>query len=287
MAPSGTPPPVPVGMFDSGIGGLTVYKELMRHAPSVPVLYFGDTYHVPYGSRPLGQIRQFALNAIDFLASRGAQVVAVACNVSSSVLTKADIETAPVPVFGLVAGGAQHAVNLSRSGKIGVIATEATIKSGSYQREITVRRTDALVVAVPSPKLVPLIEEGQRDTDAVYAACREYLEPIKAAGCDTVVHGCTHYPLLQDALSEIAGPGITFVDPAAYLAVDIVEHLFSISANDYKREGGVAPSRVFLSKHSESFVENGSAYLGFDLAPLIEIQNINAGIAANWEARVG
>jgi len=287
MIPTDDLPLVPVGMFDSGIGGFTVFSELRKHAPSVPVLYFGDTYHVPYGARPLEQIRLFALNTIDFLVGKGAGVIAIACNVSSSVLTREDRDNAQVPVFGLVTGGAQHAVNVSRNGRIGVIATAATVSSGSYQREIKMRNPDSLVEAIPCPKFVPLIEAGERDTLKVMDACREYLAPILKAGCDTVVYGCTHYPFLDDALCEISDGRLTFVDPAAYLAIDVVNYLAGLSGAELSKYTGNVETRIYLSEQSEMFVEKGSEYLGIDIEALIEVENINREISEKWEENSG
>ena len=291
MRPSGVPAPLPVGMFDSGIGGFTVYKELLRHSPSQPVIYFGDTYHVPYGSRSLDQIRLFALNAIEFLSGEGAAVIAVACNVSSSVLSPDDVRGSKVPVFGLIAGGAQHALNLSRMGKIGILATEATINSGSYQREIGLRNPDASVVAVPCPRFVPLVEAGERKSPAVFEACREYLAPVLSAGCDVVVHGCTHYPLLQEALDEVSGGKITFVDPGAYLALDIVEYLVGVgrnsAGNGVQAAAQPVSSRIYLSKYSEMLVKMGGEFLGMDISRMVLVNNINAQISGETEAKVG
>lgn len=283
MNPKGIVPPIPVGMFDSGIGGFTVLKELRIHASHVPFVYFGDTFHVPYGGRPLEQIRAFAKNAIGFLTEIGVAAIAVACNVSSSVLTRRDIVESEVPVFGLIAGGAQHAVNLSRNGKIGVLATSATVKSASYQREILLRNPDSEVIAVPCPKFVPLVEAGERKTNAVYEACKEYLAPVMNAGCDTVIYGCTHYPFLSEALSDVSGGGITFVDPAAYLALEVIEYLQSLSDEEQAKYNPSAQSRIFLSEMSEVLVRSGGEYLGFDISPIVNVANINEAISKNWE----
>ncbi len=284
MIPKGIVPPVPVGLFDSGIGGFTVLRELRIHASQVPFVYFGDTFHVPYGGRPLDQIRAFAKNAIEFLADKGAAVIAVACNVSSSVLTKEDLTASPVPVFGLIAGGAQHAVNLSRNSRIGVLATAATVKSGSYHREITARNPDATVVSVACPKFVPLVEAGERTTPAVYDACREYLRPVIEAECDTVIYGCTHYPFLSEALLDVSGGGITFVDPGSYLALEVIEYLLSMQENERMKHFNDANNRIYLSEMSKMLVEKGGEFLEFDISSIVEVANINERISKNWES---
>ena len=277
--------PAAVGMFDSGIGGLTVFRELRKHAPDVPVIYFGDTFNVPYGGKPLEQIRRFALNAIDFLVEKGVGVVAIACNVSSSVLTTQDRKRSQVPVFGLVAGGAQQAVSLTRNGRIGVIATEATVKCGSYQREILMRNPEATIEAVACPKFVPLVEAGERDTPAVYSACEEYLTPIIDAGCDTIVHGCTHYPFLEAAMKTVSGGRLTFVDPAAYLAIDVASFLAGIARANGDWQASLPETRIYLSKSSDTFVEKGSEFLGFDISKIMEVANINLGLLESGGAR--
>ncbi len=213
---------------------------------------------------------------------KGAGVIAIACNVSSSVISDEDKKRVGVPVFGLISGGAQHAVNLTRNGRIGIIATVATVESGSYQKHILVRAPECTIVAVPCPKFVPLVEAGERDTPAVFEAVDEYLTPILDAQCDTIVHGCTHYPFLEDAMKKFSMGRLTFVDPGHYLALDLAHYLSGIAALNKSKLNDLPCSRIYLSAESSVLVKQGSDFLGYDISSMIEIANINLSISTKW-----
>jgi len=228
--------PAPLGVFDSGVGGLTLVKAIWQRAPETPVLFCADTAHVPYGNRPLDEIRLFALAIGRWLEAQGCGAIAIGCNLSSSVALEALQEALALPVFGLIGPAAEVAAQTTQTGVVGVIATQGTVDSGSYQRAIKALRPELEVIAVPAPKLVPLVEAGELDSAATREALGEYIEPLLAAGADTIVYGCTHYPWLAELATELAGPGVTFVDPAQIMA-----GLLPLPTG-----AGQAPSRVDL-----------------------------------------
>lgn len=214
-----------VGVFDSGIGGLTVVSAIRRRRPDLRILYVADQAHVPYGDRSLDEVGQFARGISRFLVGQGCGSVVMACNLSSSVALEAVAsEHADRPVLGVVAGGARLAVESlsSRSNSIGVLATRGTVASGAYEAAIHALRPDAVVHQVACPDLVPMIEAGEEETPRMLARCMEYMEPLADAGCGVVILGCTHYPLglsaLRVAAMRLFDEEPVFVDPAAAAA---------------------------------------------------------------------
>jgi glutamate racemase len=215
-----------VGIFDSGVGGLTVQRAIFDRLPGLDTVYLGDTARVPYGSKSPEVVTQYSLRNARFLVARGIDLLVVACNTASAVALPALREALAIPVLGVVEPGARAAARASRSGRIGVIGTPSTIASGAYQRAITAERADAEVFARACPLFVPLAEEGWTDPDdeVVRAIARRYLEPVAAAGVDTLVLGCTHYPLLAGAIAKEL-PGVTLVDSAAAIAAAVAERV--------------------------------------------------------------
>ena len=213
-------------MFDSGVGGLTVVAALARRLPNEQVLYLGDQGHVPYGGRPLNEIRTFARGITRMLAQEQVKAVVMACNISSATAWP---ELAAVygeqRVFGMVLPGARLAADQSRARRIGVLATAGTVASGAYTAALKALDSDLFVLEIPCPRFVPLVEANDTDGRAAREAAREYLGPIEAAGCDAVILGCTHYPYLLDALHAVARTTLTFVDPAEAVADDLVAAL--------------------------------------------------------------
>lgn len=208
----------PVGVFDSGVGGLTVVRALVDRLPDESILYFGDTARVPYGTKSPETIRHFSRQAMKFLLTREVKIVVVACNTATSHALGDLRSESPVPVLGVVEAGARAAVEATRNGRVGVIGTPGTIGSGAYDRALRSAIPDVQVFAQPCPLLVPLVEEGWADHEATRLVAREYLEPLLEMEIDTLILGCTHYPLLRETLVELAGPGITLVDSAGETA---------------------------------------------------------------------
>lgn len=222
MTPSVLPPnnasainaDAPIGVFDSGLGGLTVARQLIRLLPNERIVYVADQVHVPYGGRDLTQICGFACGISEALVRYGCKAIVMACNISSATgLPHVRAEHPHLPVLGVIEPGAQQAVRTTGNGRIGVLTTEGTKRSGAYMHTLLTLAAALNVYEVACPDFVPLVESEQEETLAAAEAARRYLTPLQAAGVDTVILGCTHYPFLLPTLQRLA-PEITFVDPA-------------------------------------------------------------------------
>ncbi len=218
--------PVKIGIRDSGVGGLTVARRIRKAIPGADLSVFADTAHVPYGEKTPAQIRHYALSISEFLIEKGAEIIVFACNTTSALALEAARQRFDVPIFGVIEPGARESSQLS-SGKIGVLATAATVSSGVYTRQIQACRPDLEVLEIACPALVPLVEARQTDSKAAYEACLNYLAPLLDFGTETVVLGCTHYPLLLETLQKIA-PKTQFIDPADALAREVAAMLASV-----------------------------------------------------------
>jgi glutamate racemase len=258
---------LPIGVFDSGIGGLTVVRELRRTLPTETLVFFGDTARVPYGPKSAGTVRRFAHQDASFLMRQGVKMVVVACNTVSSVAL-GDLEGAlPVPVVGVVEPGARAAAARSRTGRIGVIGTRATVASASYPRAILARRHDATVEQVACPLFVPLVEEGWSGTPVAAEVARSYLEPLVAKGIDTLVLGCTHYPLMKGVLAGVMGDGVALVDTAEETAQDVKRLLEARGLAATRRH----EDRYFVSDIPHRFREEAAAFLGSPLGEVVQV----------------
>ena len=250
----------PLGVFDSGIGGLTVAHAIFEHLPRESVVYFGDTARVPYGPKSPETVRRYSAEILQYLLGRGVKMVVVACNTSTAHALDELRTRSPVPVIGVIEPGSWAATRATRSGRIGVIGTAGTIASGAYERAIKALRPDATVISQACPLFVPLIEEGWFDHPATELVAREYLEPLLAADVDVLVLGCTHYPLLKPLLSRVLGPTVRLIDSAEETAAEVVRQLAA---------GGLATSddsRVtheFVVSDDEPHFRNvGARFLG-------------------------
>ena len=230
--------PLTIGIRDSGVGGLTVARRVLELLPDANLLYFADTAHVPYGEKTPQQVRHYALSISRFLIAQGAQMLVFACNTTSALALDTARECFDVPIFGVIRPGARVAARLS-SGKIGVLATAATVQSGVYTRVLHEYRADLQVEEVGCPAFVPLVEAQQTNSDEALEACKRYLAPLQRMGADTVVLGCTHYPLLLPLLQQVA-PEIRFVDPAMVVAQEV-----AVAVG--KGAAGTANRRFFVS----------------------------------------
>ncbi|MDD2823320.1 MAG: glutamate racemase [Candidatus Daviesbacteria bacterium] len=203
-----------IGVLDSGIGGLTVVKEIVKSLPNENIIYLGDTARVPYGTRGKDVITQFALEMVDFLLSKDVKFLVVACNTISAVCLDKIIAVSPVPVLGVIDPTVDHALKTSKSKRIGVIGTRATIGSGIYETEIKQKDNKAQVVVASCPLFVPIAEEGLGDHPGTRLIAKDYLSIFKDQDVDTLILGCTHYPLLSNTIKEVLGENITLVDSA-------------------------------------------------------------------------
>jgi len=265
-----------IGVFDSGVGGLTVLRAMVDRIPNADYLYFGDTARLPYGSKSAATVAHYAIAAVSYLQDRGAELLVIACNTASAAALPAMRERhAPLPVIGVVEPGAQAAVAASRSGHIAVIGTEATVRGGAYQAEITRLRPDAVVRAMACQVFVALAEEGWIDGEVARDAAQRYLQPLFALngeadiGPDTLVLGCTHFPLLLPIIRQSVGTAVNIVDSAATTARAVRERL---AAQDLLREparsGRATGSLRFLATDGVArFAGIGGRFLGVTIAP--------------------
>ncbi len=250
----------PLGVFDSGIGGLTVVRALGERLPEESVIYFGDTARVPYGPKSPDTVRRYSEEILAYLLGRGVKAVVVACNTSTAHALAHLQARAPVPVVGVVEPGARAAVAASRTGAIGVIGTAGTIASGAYERAIAALRPGAVVRARACPLFVPLVEEGWFEHPATDLVAREYLAPLRRAGIDVLVLGCTHYPLLKPLLARVMGPEVTLIDSAAETAREVERMLDRHGLR--APAGSRAAHRFVVSDDEPHFRRLGSVFLG-------------------------
>jgi glutamate racemase len=246
----------PIGLFDSGVGGLTVLRELRRQLPNESTLYLGDEARMPYGPREPAEVLGFTREAMRWFAGRDCKLVVIACNTATSVALEAVREESSVPIIGVIRPGAAAALTATARRAIGVLATVLTVRSGAYIRAL--RDLDPLVDVAQQacPKLVPLVEEGRSNTAEAEDAVREYVEPLLTEGgvvrpvVDTLLLGCTHYPLLRPIIEKVAGRDVRVVDSAATTALAVREVLAS---HRMVREGGRAEHHVFCTGSVERF----------------------------------
>jgi glutamate racemase len=224
-----------IGVFDSGLGGLTVVKELLAKIPQYKILYFGDTARTPYGTKSAETVTRYALENTRFLLERGAQVIVVACHTVSSTAMPVLKETfREIPFFEVVTPSFKRALQFTRKKIIGLIGTRTTVESGIYQRLFQEADPEIKLVANPAPLLVPLIEEGWLDKPETRRIVRKYLIPLKMRGMDTLILGCTHYPLIKRVIAEKAGKRVKLVDPSEEVAEEVAEFL---QKNSVLKEG--------------------------------------------------
>ena len=262
MTPHLPTPHAPLGVFDSGIGGLTVARSLFERLPRESVIYFGDTARVPYGPKSPDTVRRYSAEILAYLLHRGVKAVVVACNTSTAHALDYLKEHSPVPVVGVIEPGARAAARASRSGKIGVIGTAGTIASGAYERAITAVRPDAAVYARACPLFVPLVEEAWFNHPATELIAREYLTPLSQARVDVLVLGCTHYPLLKPLLAKVMGPGVTLIDSAAETASAVAQELEQRGLQASRRDATPASHRFVVSDDEPHFRRVGARFLG-------------------------
>ncbi len=261
----------PIGVFDSGIGGLTVVRELMRQLPHESLLYFGDTARVPYGNKSPETVRRFSREIVDFLLGRDVKLVVVACNTASAHALGELQRAASVAVEGVIEPGARAGVAASRSGRIGVIGTLGTIASGAYERAIRAVDGKTEVTARACPLFVPLVEEGWLDHPASRLIAEEYLAPLARHRIDTLVLGCTHYPLLKPLIADVLGPSITLIDSAEQTAAAVARELDSSALRAPSSQSGHV--HFVVSDAPQQFVKVGKRFLG-EAVKDVEVQVI-------------
>ncbi len=250
----------PIGVFDSGIGGLTVVKALIEEMPSESIIYFGDTARVPYGTKSKTTIVKFSLENVEFLLRFGVKCIVIACNTSSSWALPTLRKYFKVPMIGVIRPGAVAAVRQTRNKRIGVIGTSATIHSGAYEAAIHRLDPTIKVVSQHCPLFVPLVEEGWLNGSISREVAEKYLEPLKRQRIDTLILGCTHYPLLSHTIQQVMGPQVMLVDSAKQTVVEVRGVLMG---SDALRDRGVRPRyRFFVTDEPHHFNRIGQRFLG-------------------------
>ncbi len=239
----------PVGIFDSGVGGLTVAREIMRQIPEERIVYFGDTARVPYGSKSRDTIVRYSRQIIRFLKSRGVKAIVIACNTATAYALDAVAAESDIPVIGVIDAGARTAVSATRNGRIGVIGTEATVGSGVYTRVMQDLKPGVQVIGKSCPLFVPLVEEGLLHDSVTDEIASRYLSELKGKYIDTLVLGCTHYPLLRSTLRRLMGEDVVLVNPAYETAIEL---------RDLLKERGINrdPEAAFAGEKYQFFVSD-------------------------------
>ena len=236
--------PRPVGVFDSGVGGLTVVRAIVDLLPREPILYVGDNGRFPYGPRSLDEIRAFALEIAAYLVDRDVKTLVVACN-SIEVAAIADVTNAHgVPVVGVIDPGARAAVRATRNHRVAMIGTEATVRSGAYARAIEATGADVELVSVACPAFVDFVERGDTSSEELLSLARGYLEPLRRDGIDTLILGCTHYPMLSGLIQYVMGEDVVLVSSAEETAKDVYS---TLRTSNLLREDAGEPSHEFLT----------------------------------------
>jgi glutamate racemase len=259
----------PIGVFDSGIGGLTVLSALVELLPHEDFIYLGDTARLPYGTKSREVIVQYSRENTGFLLAKGIKMLVVACNTASAVALEEIARDTIVPVAGVIEPGAQAAVRATRSGKIGVIGTEATIASGAYTRALQRMRPGVEIYTRPCPLLVPLVEEGWTEGDVAERTVAYYLESLKQSGIDTLLLGCTHYPMLSALFARVLGAGVRLVDSATATAAAVHKRL---GALDLARREGRGAQSFFVTETPERFIRVGRRFLGPQVDSAVRIE---------------
>ncbi len=262
----------PIGVFDSGVGGLTVLREMRRQLPDESMIYLGDEARMPYGPRPADEIVAFTREALRWFGTHDCKLIVLACNTATSVALDVVRDESRVPIIGVVRPGAAAAISASARRSIGVLATTATVRSGAYARALRDLDPLADVIQQACPKLVPLVEAGKSGSLEAEEAVRGYVLPLLTDGgvvspvVDTLLLGCTHYPMLREVIERVAGPGVRVVDSAATTALAVREVLLS---HHLLRAGGTATHRVFATGSADRFREVARTIFGEDL-PAVE-----------------
>lgn len=261
-----------IGVFDSGLGGLTVVKELMRQLPREHIVYFGDTARVPYGTKSKESIVRFSRENVTLLLKHNVKMVVVACNTSSSVALGVLRRQFKLPILGVINPGAKKAAQVTRNKKVGIIATMATINSKSYAKNIRTFDRSIKVFGKACPLFVPLAEEGWFDKKITFAVAKEYLKGVKSFGADTLILGCTHYPLLKGVVQKVMGKSVNLVDSAKEVAFEVKE-LLKTTGMERTKKG--KPARLFLvSDEPKHFLKQARRFLGCEVQNVRKTNNV-------------
>lgn len=262
----------PVGVFDSGIGGLTVLKEIFRVLPNESTIYLGDTARVPYGIRSAETVLRYSFENTAFLVRQGIKLLIIACNTASAVSLDRLRESLRIPVIGVIEPGAKAAARATRNKSVGVIGTEATINSGAYTMSLKTLDPAIMVTGLPCPLFVPLVEEGFTDNEVAAMIADNYLGSLKGKGIDTLVLGCTHYPLLKEVISKVMGRDVALIDSAVE-TVRKLKAVLSQAGMEHASPDNIT-RRFYVTDSPERFTRVGERFLGEKIE---HIEKINVG----------
>ena len=250
----------PIGIFDSGLGGLTVVKEVMNHLPNESIIYLGDTARVPYGNKSKETVTKFSAQIIRFLQGKGVKAIIIACNtVSSNSIEELRAMFPDIPIEGVVEPGVKMAIEKSKTGRIGIIGTQATIRSNKYPTLIKEARPDAKVFGKSCPLFVPLVEDDWIDHEVTRMVAKEYLSPLLKEDIDSLILGCTHYPMISHVIQDVAGDGVTLVNPAQEAAYTMEENLRKW--NMLARDDQKPRYEFYVSDHTSQFQHMAKGFL--------------------------
>ncbi len=258
-----------IGIFDSGVGGLTVLHALLEVLPREDLVYLGDTGRYPYGTKSAETVTRYSIENVEFLAARGLKLLVVACNSASAVALEALTARYTFPILGVIEPGARAAVARTRNGRIGVIGTDATIASGAYTRALRVLRPTLEIYTRPCPLLVPLAEEGWLDGPVPRGVAETYLATLRKSGIDTLILGCTHYPLLRPLIADVMGPGVTLVDSAEETARAAAALL---AERQLARADGPGSTSFFVTDVPDRFIRIGQRFLGARVESAVRVE---------------
>ncbi len=262
--------PRPIGVFDSGVGGLTVLRELQRQLPNESSIYFADLGHFPYGPRYQAQVRHFALNIIRFLEKLDVKLVVIACNTATAAALNSAREVFDIPIIGVITPGAEAAVQATRNKRVGVISTEGTLQSQEYLHAIREANPTIQVLPKAAPELVDLVEAGKSEAPETEAVLRMALQEIVHFEADTLILGCTHYPLLRPLIRKIAGDSMTVVDSAETTAARVTRVLARNGLES--AEPGAARHQIYVTGSPERFTDVARILFGQDLPPITTVR---------------
>ncbi len=249
----------PIGVFDSGLGGLTVVKKMRELMPGEDIVYFGDTGRVPYGGRSEKTLLKYVAQDIAFLESFDVKMIVAACGTASAVALPKLRQKPELPMLGVLDAAASSALSATKNGKIAVIATAATVKSDAYRKKLVAIKTDAEVFSKACPLFVPLVENGHLDSQVAHLVAEEYLSEVSAFGADTLIMGCTHYPLLAKTIGDVLGDGVRLIDVGEAISRQMLEVLKQRDLLSDKSEGGVC--RYYVSDEVDNFETLGGLFL--------------------------
>ena len=255
----------PIGVFDSGVGGLTVAREIMRNLPKEDIVYFGDTARVPYGSKSKDNIIRYSRQIIHFLQTKGVKAIVIACNTASALALDTVKDEFDIPIIGVVEPGARAALAVTENKKIGVIGTEATVRSSMYEKIIKGINPEVSVIGKACPLFVPLVEEGFKKHQVTDEIIDYYLAGLKKSDIDALILGCTHYPLLRSKIREYVGDTITLVNPAYETAMDLKRILQEMDMENPDIEGDHGSYSFYVSDAADKFKQFANSILPYDI----------------------